>query len=174
MSVVRHLHQQLEYQAVTDPLTGLLNRRGFYQTVENLLLRGERSDSSWVLLYLDLDGFKRVNDSLGHDAGDRVLRWVSEQLKACLRPFDILARMGGDDLLHCGLEFPYHSGEDCREAVERVRSSANRGYGYCPRRSSVRHLSGLRIELDGLLRASDIAMSEPNAPASHIVSMIMK
>jgi diguanylate cyclase (GGDEF)-like protein len=86
MSVVRHLHQQLEFQAVTDPLTGLLNRRGFYQAVENLLLRGERSDSSWVLLYLDLDGFKRVNDSLGHDAGDRVLRWVSEQLKACLRP----------------------------------------------------------------------------------------
>ena len=46
MSVVRHLHQQLEFQAVTDPLTGLLNRRGFYQTVENLLLRSERSDSS--------------------------------------------------------------------------------------------------------------------------------
>src|SRR3546814_6311876 len=90
MSVVRHLHQQLEYQAVTDPLTGLLNRRGFYQTAENLLMRSERLESNWVLLYLDLDGFKRVNDSLGHDAGDRVLRWVSEQLKACLRPFDIL------------------------------------------------------------------------------------
>ncbi len=101
MSVVRHLHQQLEFQAVTDPLTGLLNRRGFYQTVENLLLRGERSDSAWVLLYLDLDGFKRVNDSLGHDAGDRVLRWVSEQLKACLRPFDILARMGAMSSPRC-------------------------------------------------------------------------
>lgn len=94
MSEVRHLHQQLEYQAVTDPLTGLLNRRGFQQTVDSILVRGERPGKSLVLLYLDLDGFKRVNDSLGHDAGDRVLRWVSEQMKDCLHSFDIIGRMG--------------------------------------------------------------------------------
>src|SRR5476651_1110517 len=70
MSEVRHLHQQLEFQAVTDPLTGLLNRRGFHQAVENTLLRSERTEQSLVLLYLDLDGFKRVNDSLGHDRSE--------------------------------------------------------------------------------------------------------
>ena len=84
MSVVRNLHQQLEYQAITDPLTGLLNRRGFYQAAEGALLRNERSDKAQALMYMDLDGFKRINDSLGHDAGDRVLRWVAEQLKDCL------------------------------------------------------------------------------------------
>jgi diguanylate cyclase (GGDEF)-like protein len=163
MSVVRHLHQQLEFQAVTDPLTGLLNRRGFYQTVENLLLRGERSDSSWVLLYLDLDGFKRVNDSLGHDAGDRVLRWVSEQLKACLRPFDILARMGGDEFTALlDLEFPEQAAKISEKLIERV--------SICQQIDGLDIALGASIgiatypdcgsNLDGLLRASDIAMYE--------------
>jgi len=163
MSVVRHLHQQLEFQAVTDPLTGLLNRRGFYQTVENLLLRGERNDSSWVLLYLDLDGFKRVNDSLGHDAGDRVLRWVSEQLKACLRPFDILARMGGDEFTALlDLEFPEQAAKIAEKLIERV--------SVCQQIEGLDIVLGASIgiatypdcgrNLDGLLRASDIAMYE--------------
>ncbi|VVM84121.1 Sensor histidine kinase RcsC [Pseudomonas fluorescens] len=163
MSVVRHLHQQLEFQAVTDPLTGLLNRRGFYQTVENLLLRGERTDRAWVLLYLDLDGFKRVNDSLGHDAGDRVLRWVSEQLKACLRPFDILARMGGDEFTALlDLEFPEQAAKIAEKLIERV--------SICQQIDGLDIALGASIgiatypdcgaSLDGLLRASDIAMYE--------------
>ncbi|EJM17357.1 diguanylate cyclase (GGDEF) domain-containing protein [Pseudomonas sp. GM18] len=163
MSVVRHLHQQLEFQAVTDPLTGLLNRRGFYQTVENLLLRGERSDSTWVLLYLDLDGFKRVNDSLGHDAGDRVLRWVSEQLKACLRPFDILARMGGDEFTALlDLEHPEQAAKIAEKLIERV--------SICQQIEGMDIALGASIgiatypdcgsNLDGLMRASDIAMYE--------------
>lgn len=163
MSVVRHLHQQLEFQAVTDPLTGLLNRRGFYQTVENLLLRGERADSAWVLLYLDLDGFKRVNDSLGHDAGDRVLRWVSEQLKSCLRPFDILARMGGDEFTALlDLEFPEQAAKIAEKLIERV--------SICQQIDGLDIALGASIgiatfpdcgaNLDGLLRAADIAMYE--------------
>jgi diguanylate cyclase (GGDEF)-like protein len=163
MSVVHHLHQQLEYQAVTDPLTGLLNRRGFYQTVENLLLRGERADSAWVLLYLDLDGFKRVNDSLGHDAGDRVLRWVSEQLKACLRPFDILARMGGDEFTALlDMEFPEQAARIAEKLIERV--------SICQQIEGLDIALGASIgiatfpdcgtNLDGLLRAADIAMYE--------------
>jgi diguanylate cyclase (GGDEF)-like protein/PAS domain S-box-containing protein len=163
MSVVRHLHQQLEFQAVTDPLTGLLNRRGFYQTAENLLLRSDRSGSAWVLLYLDLDGFKRVNDSLGHDAGDRVLRWVSEQLKACLRPFDILARMGGDEFTALlDMEFPDQASRIAEELIERV--------SICQQIDGLDIALGASIgiatfpdcatNLDGLLRAADIAMYE--------------
>lgn len=94
MSAVRQLHAQLEAQAITDSLTGLLNRRGFYQALESALARVERNGKRMAVLYLDLDGFKRINDSLGHDAGDQVLRRVGEQLKTCMRPYDILARMG--------------------------------------------------------------------------------
>ena len=73
MSAVSRLHAQLEFQAITDSLTGLLNRRGFHQALESALARTERSGRRMAVLYLDLDGFKRINDSLGHDAGDRVL-----------------------------------------------------------------------------------------------------
>ncbi|MCU7647831.1 putative bifunctional diguanylate cyclase/phosphodiesterase [Pseudomonas piscis] len=163
MSEVRHLHQQLEYQAVTDPLTGLLNRRGFYQTVESILLRSDRSGKSLVLLYLDLDGFKRVNDSLGHDAGDRILRWVSEQLKEGLHSFDIIGRMGGDEftaLLELG--FPEQAAKVAERLIERLSITqqidgmdvvlgASIGIAIYPDCGS---------NLDGLLRAADIAMYE--------------
>jgi diguanylate cyclase (GGDEF)-like protein len=126
-------------------------------------LRGERADSAWVLLYLDLDGFKRVNDSLGHDAGDRVLRWVSEQLKACLRPFDILARMGGDEFTALlDLEFPEQAAKIAEKLIERV--------SVCQQIDGLDIVLGASIgiatfpdcgaNLDGLLRASDIAMYE--------------
>ncbi|WP_166361433.1 putative bifunctional diguanylate cyclase/phosphodiesterase [Pseudomonas akapageensis] len=162
MSVVRSLHQQLEYQAVTDPLTGLLNRRGFYQTAESTLLRNERSDNVQALLYLDLDGFKRINDCHGHDAGDRVLRWVAEQLKECLRPYDVVARMGGDEFtaLLDSLEYPEQAANVAEKLIERM--------------SVCRQIDGLDVTLgvsigiatypecsatlDGLLRAADAAM----------------
>lgn len=163
MSEVRHLHQQLEFQAVTDPLTGLLNRRGFYQAVESTLLRGERGEQSLVLLYLDLDGFKRVNDSLGHDAGDRVLRWVSEQLQGCLNSYDILGRMGGDEFTALlELEFPEQAAKIAERLIERV--------SICQQVDGLDVMLGVSIgiatfpdcgaDLNGLLRAADIAMYE--------------
>lgn len=97
MSVVRDLHHQLESLAITDALTGLLNRRGFLQELQAAISRNERTGQSAALLYLDLDGFKHINDTLGHEMGDQVLRWVSVQLKTCLRPYDHLARIGGDE-----------------------------------------------------------------------------
>ncbi|MEN4944761.1 MULTISPECIES: putative bifunctional diguanylate cyclase/phosphodiesterase [Pseudomonas] len=163
MSQVRHLHQQLESQAVTDPLTGLLNRRGFYQTVETILLRNERSEHSTVLLYMDLDGFKRVNDSVGHDAGDRVLRWVSEQLELCLRSCDILGRLGGDEFVALlELEYPEQAAKLAEQLIERV--------SICQQVDGLEVMLGVSIgiatfpdcgrDLSGLLRAADIAMYE--------------
>ncbi|WP_348750494.1 putative bifunctional diguanylate cyclase/phosphodiesterase [Pseudomonas rhodesiae] len=163
MSEVRHLHQQLEFQAVTDPLTGLLNRRGFYQAVESSLLRNERVEQSLVLLYLDLDGFKRVNDSLGHDAGDRVLRWVSEQLQGCLRSYDIIGRMGGDEFTALvKLDFPEQAAKISEKLIERV--------SVCQQVDGLDVMLGVSIgiatfpdcgaDLNGLLRAADIAMYE--------------
>lgn len=71
MSVVRDLHHQLESLAITDALTGLLNRRGFLQELQAAISRNERTGQSAALLYLDLDGFKHINDTLGHERGIR-------------------------------------------------------------------------------------------------------
>lgn len=97
MSVVRNLHAQLETQAVTDSLTGLLNRRGFTQALDSALARVDRNGKCMAVLYIDLDGFKRINDSLGHEAGDEILCKVARLLETCMRPYDILGRMGGDE-----------------------------------------------------------------------------
>lgn len=98
ISLSKQLQQRLEQQAVTDALTGLLNRHGFMQALGTTIARHERKrDKSLALLYMDLDGFKAVNDSLGHEAGDQLLVTFAERLRNCLRPYDLIARLGGDE-----------------------------------------------------------------------------
>ncbi len=87
---------QLRREARQDPLTGLLNRQGLSEQLE-AALAGDLART--VVLFLDLDGFKAVNDSFGHDAGDTVLREVARRLGTGLRPDDVLARYGGDEFV---------------------------------------------------------------------------
>ncbi|XVU23109.1 putative bifunctional diguanylate cyclase/phosphodiesterase [Actinoplanes sp. CA-054009] len=88
----RRLEHDLRHQALHDALTGLPNRKLFHDRLELAL-----GKAGVAVLYLDLDGFKRVNDSLGHNAGDLLLRTTAERLIAVLRPADTLARLGGDE-----------------------------------------------------------------------------
>jgi diguanylate cyclase (GGDEF)-like protein/PAS domain S-box-containing protein len=93
----RRAEAQLQYQALNDELTGLPNRRLFGDRLSQALHLAERNASLVGLLYLDLDGFKLVNDSLGHSVGDTLLHAVASRLKARVRQSDTLARMGGDE-----------------------------------------------------------------------------
>ena len=163
MSEVCLLHHQLELQAVTDPLTGLLNRRGFQRAVEQVLSRDEASTQLRALLYLDLDGFKRINDSLGHEVGDRALSWVADQLAHCARPGDILGRIGGDEFtLLLNVDDPREAAQLAEQLIDKI---------------AVRqHLQGLDVSLgvsigiavclggdahlETLLRSADAAMYE--------------
>jgi diguanylate cyclase (GGDEF)-like protein len=88
---------QLAHQALHDPLTGLPNRTLFLDRLELALARGQRRPSAVAVLFLDLDRFKVINDSLGHDTGDRLLVDVAARLQAVLRPGDTVARFGGDE-----------------------------------------------------------------------------
>jgi diguanylate cyclase (GGDEF)-like protein len=83
--------------AHTDSLTDALNRRGFSEAVERELARARRYDSPFVLAYFDVRGLKRVNDSAGHRAGDRLLREVAALLKDSAREADVVGRIGGDE-----------------------------------------------------------------------------
>jgi diguanylate cyclase (GGDEF)-like protein len=94
---------RLHYESLHDPLTGLYNRRGFDDHLGASISRSVRYGWSFGLVILDLDGFKAINDRIGHQGGDTVLRQVGEQLRHGLRAGDIAARVGGDEfalLLH--------------------------------------------------------------------------
>lgn len=96
---LRESERRLEHQALHDPLTGLANRRSFVDRLGQALGRTGRRGRSVAVLFMDLDGFKNVNDSLGHETGDRLLAAASARLKGCLRPEDTLARFGGDEFV---------------------------------------------------------------------------
>lgn len=93
----RMARDKLRYLASHDSLTGLPNRRHFEEYLDKALARARRQGTSGSLLYLDLDGFKQVNDRLGHHIGDLLLASVAERLKTTLRESDFLARLGGDE-----------------------------------------------------------------------------
>ncbi|MBS7661753.1 EAL domain-containing protein [Pseudomonas lalucatii] len=164
MSVVRTLHTQLESLAVTDPLTGLLNRRGFHQALEAALSRSGRSGQRLALLYLDLDGFKRINDSLGHGVGDQLLRRVGEQLRHSLRPYDTLARVGGDEFTAVidGLSHTEDAARVAEKLIEQVsvRHSLN-GVDFTVGASvGIACFPECGQSVESLLRAADMAMYE--------------
>nr|WP_275112943.1 EAL domain-containing protein [Rhodopila globiformis] len=89
--------EQVARMACYDMLTDLANRRGFVDVLEHTIVRARRSGSSFAVLYLDLDHFKDVNDSLGHPVGDILLKAVAERLRASVRAVDTVARFGGDE-----------------------------------------------------------------------------
>jgi len=91
------LEEELTHQAFHDGLTGLANRALFRDRLDQSLARSERSGEGLAVLMLDLDGFKQVNDSLGHDAGDQLLEEVARRFGGVTRPADTLARFGGDE-----------------------------------------------------------------------------
>jgi diguanylate cyclase (GGDEF)-like protein len=91
------LREHLEHNAFYDSLTGLANRALLTDRTQHALSRVDRDGGSVAVLLLDVDGFKTINDSLGHVAGDRVLKEVAARLQGCLRPSDTAARLGGDE-----------------------------------------------------------------------------
>jgi len=90
---------RLTEQAMTDPLTGLYNRRYILEEIKNMLLRARRSESAVSIVFLDLDNFKGVNERRGHQGGDLALRRVAKALQSVLREGEALGRYGGDEFL---------------------------------------------------------------------------
>lgn len=115
----KQIEARLQYDALHDTLTGLPNRALFLDRLERAILRKSRYDQvSFAVLYLDLDRFKMVNDSLGHSAGDRLLVQVGQLLKNSVRAVDTISRFGGDEFL---VLLEGHAGvEDAQALAERI------------------------------------------------------
>lgn len=115
---LKRAQHRLEYEATHDALTGLPNRSLFLEVGEQALGRAQRHGSTTAVLFLDLDGFKEVNDSLGHDAGDRVLVEIGRNLRVSVRTGDLVARLGGDEF--CVLCENVESREEMLELGQRI------------------------------------------------------
>ena len=110
--------EALELLAATDPLTGLANRRGCEKSIAGEISRAERERKPLSCIMLDIDRFKQVNDTLGHQAGDQVLRELSATLRQAVRAYDIVARWGGEEFL---VVLPGADLDAARQLAERIR-----------------------------------------------------
>ncbi|MDC0661567.1 putative bifunctional diguanylate cyclase/phosphodiesterase [Marinobacter sp. SS21] len=124
ISESHRLSKELSHQATHDPLTDLLNRRAFEHRLASTLGRARNDNTSHALCFVDLDGFKQVNDASGHGAGDQLLRLVSGTIRADIREGDILARLGGDEfgviLENCDLRTAATIAEKLRTSIEEL------------------------------------------------------
>ncbi|MEA2546192.1 MAG: hypothetical protein QOI09_1465 [Chloroflexota bacterium] len=152
----------LQRQALTDPLTGIANRTVFMDRLGQALRRLERSTTVIGVIYLDLDRFKVINDSLGHELGDRLLMKVAERTLAALRPTDTLARLGGDEfvVLSEGLT----EIDDARRLAERVCESIEEPFVLgqesivCTASAGVATTADATHSPRGLLQEADLAL----------------
>ncbi len=171
LSKVREREERLAYQALHDPLTGLPNRNLFVDRLEHAVARRERHSGELAVIFIDLDDFKSINDSWGHEAGDRLLKEVAEVIGSCLRPEDTAARIGGDEFTVL-LETSASGGEAVRGAVGisgRILGGLAEAFARDGREPLISPSLGIALTGDGiqtpedLLHAADLAMYRAKA-----------
>lgn len=138
----KEAEKQLEFLAMHDPLTELPNRKFFMQKVERAIVLARRSSRQAAVLFMDLDGFKPVNDTYGHAVGDAALKAVAQRLRTVLRKTDVVARLGGDEF---GIVIPdLNSEKDHIKIIKKVQLEICRPL----------QLSGFEIKLDSSIGAA--------------------
>ena len=161
----KRLEERLAYLAYHDGLTGLANRSAFLERLEGAIARADRQGSGVAVLYLDLDRFKEVNDALGHDAGDELLKAVAERLRRAVR-FEArsVARLGGDEF--CAMLEGVADAEEAENVASRVAKHLVGPYSVGGHEvSGVAASVGVAVRSPGagssagqLLREADLAM----------------
>lgn len=164
LSEQKKLEEKLYNMSITDELTGILNRRGFFTLTEHRLKLAKRQKIGLLLLYADMDNLKGVNDTYGHEEGDRLLIDASNVLKSTYREADIVARIGGDEFV----VFPVGTTND---HIEIIRSRLNKNIDAYNSKSNNSYKLSLSIGIaayypetvqtvDGLLAEADKLMYE--------------
>ena len=163
---------QLQHQANYDQLTGLPNRNLAKDRMEQIVLRARRNDHAFSVMFLDLDGFKGINDSLGHPAGDELLVEAARRLNACVRETDTVSRLGGDEFLI--ILSPGHTGKmDAGVIASRILARFGDPFEVGGRHVTVTASIGVAIypsdgeDVDTLMRNADAAMCQAKSDGRH-------
>ena len=159
--------EEIERLAFYDPLTNLPNRRLLLDRLQRAVASSKRSGSQGVLLFLDLDHFKTLNDTMGHDVGDLLLQQVAQRLRACIREDDTVSRLGGDEfvlLLEDLSEETIEAATQAEVLAEKLLDSINQPYQlgkhtyHTTPSIGVTLFNGHEEKIDELLKQADIAM----------------
>lgn len=159
---LRRNEERLQYIAHHDQVTGLPNRVLFHSHLRRAIAEVQRSGRMAAILFLDLDRFKTINDSLGHEIGDQVLREVSARLSACIRKSDLVARFGGDEFVI--LLEDLRELKDIAHIAEKILRSLPPPIAIPPHVLHVTTSIGIALvpadgeDVDGLMKAADVAM----------------
>lgn len=157
----KRVDQELALLAHYDKLTGLANHQAFIDSLERSLARAERGQRQLTLFFIDLDGFKNVNDTLGHMVGDQVLQTVAQRLLGCVRASDMVCRYGGDEFT---LIIEDTQAECLDVLAKKILASIEVPYGIGDQRSFVSASIGIALypqcagDVKGLISAADRAM----------------
>ncbi|UCE89666.1 MAG: PAS domain S-box protein, partial [Pseudomonadota bacterium] len=162
ISVIKESEQRLSYLAHHDALTGLPNRLLFTANLDQALERSRRHDHKVALLFLDLDRFKMINDTLGHETGDQLLQEVAKRLRACVRGEDTVARLGGDEFTV--ILSQVHHAEDAALLAEKILERINKPLRIRGREILTTTSIGISVSpgdannCEDLIKAADAAM----------------
>jgi diguanylate cyclase (GGDEF)-like protein len=163
----RDYGKMLESLALNDPLTGLANRRLLAERISMALVHARRNKSAMAVVYLDLDGFKQINDTLGHGVGDELLKMVAGRLVATVREEDTVARLGGDEFI---IVLWHVTGIDyAASVVSRVIEAVSQPYDIEGATVSITTSAGISIypdhgeDADTLMKSADLALFEAKA-----------
>jgi diguanylate cyclase (GGDEF)-like protein len=158
---VSRLYETVELQATQDELSGVANRRAIVATLEHEMARAKRGNGVCAVALIDVDNFKRVNDTLGHPAGDQVIKWVAKTLGGSIRPYDTLGRYGGEEFLvvipGAGPEGALAAAERTRAAIE-LKPCVVDGMDLWITVSAGVATSAADMDTDALLRLADAAL----------------
>ncbi|PKO92027.1 MAG: PAS domain S-box protein [Betaproteobacteria bacterium HGW-Betaproteobacteria-10] len=161
ISAIKTTQQRIEFMATHDELTGLPNRTLLTDRIKHGITQAARKNHKLALLFIDLDNFKNINDSLGHDVGDLLLMEASHRLKTCVRDADTLARLGGDEFVALLVDVDI---EQIRHIASRVVDFTSASFSIRERNLFVSASIGIAIYPDdgedssGLLKNADTAM----------------